>query len=467
MSESIIDKLEKEEVEFVDLKFCDISGTWNHLTIPAKMFGLKAFEEGIGFDGSSIRGWQNIEVSDMLLVPDAGTAFLDPFLDNKTLSLICDVRDTDKSPYSFCPRSIARKAEAQLSSSQIADTAYFGPEAEFFIFDDIQYEVGLNESFYKVDSAEAAWNTGREECPNQGHKIRYREGYLPVSPADQNVNLRGEMVSVMMKLGLEVECQHHEVASGGQAEIDLRYNRLLKMADHMCVYKYVVKNVAHRNGKSATFMPKPIFGDNGSGMHVHQSLWKGDQPLFSGELYAHLSQEALWYIGGLLHHAPALCAITNPTSNSYKRLVPGYEAPVTLAYSARNRSVICRIPAYSSDPKAVRVEFRCPDPSANPYLAFSALLLAGLDGIKNKIDPGEAVDRNMYEASKEEIDRMGTVPPSLYRALKRLEADKDFLIDGNVFTEDFINNYLRIKRKECDQMALHPHPYEFALYYDI
>lgn len=457
-----------QDAKMIDLKFCDLHGSWQHFTIPVSELTEGLFEAGLGFDGSSIRGWKGIEASDMLVIPDATTAYVDPFIEVVTLSMICDIEDPiTREPYDRSPRGIARKAEAYLKSTGIADTAYFGPEAEFFILDDVRYQSGTNEASYYVNSEEGIWNSGREEFPNQGYKIRHREGYLPVGPLDKSMDIRNEMVLVMQELGLNVEAQHHEVSSGGQAEIDLRFDTLLAMSDAMCLYKYVVKNVAYRNGKTATFMPKPIYGDNGSGMHTHQSLWKEGKPLMAGEGYANLSQEGLWYIGGLLKHAPALCAITNPTNNSYKRLVPGYEAPVILAYSARNRSAICRIPTYSTSPKAIRVEFRCPDPSANPYLAFSALMMAGLDGIENQINPGEAMDKNLYDLPPEIASTLKTVPDSLRNAYEALKADHDFLLKGDVFTEDFIQNYIAIKQEEYDQVRLRPHPHEYFLYYDI
>lgn len=457
-----------KDVKIVDLKFCDIHGSWQHFAVPVNELAEDLFEQGLGFDGSSIRGWQGIEASDMLVVPDASTAFIDPFVDVPTLSMICDVEDPiTKEPYSRSPRGVAKKAEEYLKSTGIADTAFFGPEAEFFIFEDVRYNTAANEMFFAVDSAEGIWNTGKEEFPNQSYKIRHKEGYLPVPPLDKHMDLRNEMVLTMQELGLTVEAQHHEVATGGQAEIDLRFDTLLKMSDQMCIYKYVVKNVAYRAGKTATFMPKPIFGDNGSGMHTHQSLWKGGKPLMAGDGYANLSQEGLWYIGGLLKHASALCAFCNPTNNSYKRLVPGYEAPVTLAYSARNRSAICRIPMYSSSPKAIRVEFRCPDPSANPYLAFSALMMAGLDGIENRIDPGEPIDKNLYDLPPEEAEQLSYVPDSLRGSLEALGDDHSFLLKGDVFTEDFIDNYISLKMAEYDEVRLRPHPQEYVMYYDV
>jgi glutamine synthetase len=457
-----------KDVKVVDLKFCDIHGSWQHFTIPVKELSEDLFEEGLGFDGSSIRGWKGIEASDMLVLPDPTTAFVDPFAEHTTLSLTCDVEDPlTREPYERAPRGVATKAEAYLKSTGIADTAFFGPEAEFFIFDDVRYNTASNESFYFVDSVEGIWNTGKEEFPNQGYKIRHKEGYLPVPPLDKHQDLRNEMISIMMELGLEVEAQHHEVSTGGQAEIDLRFAPLKKMGDDMCTYKYIVKNVAYRAGKSATFMPKPLFGDNGSGMHVHQSLWKDGKPLMAGDGYAGFSQEGIYYIGGLLKHASALCALCNPTNNSYKRLVPGFEAPVILAYSARNRSAICRIPTYSQSPKAKRVEFRCPDPSANPYLAFSALLMAGLDGIENKIDPGDAIDKNLYDLPPEEAANLKTVPDSLRGSIEALAADHEFLMKGDVFTKDFIDNFIELKMDEYDAVRLRPHPQEYCLYYDV
>ncbi|WP_309397570.1 type I glutamate--ammonia ligase [Cerasicoccus maritimus] len=464
----VIALAQAQDVKMVDLKFCDLHGAWQHFTIPVKQLTEELFEEGLGFDGSSIRGWKTIEASDMLVIPDATTAWMDPFTEMATLSLLCDIEEPiTREPYERSPRGVAKKAEQYLLSTGIADTAYFGPEAEFFIFDDVRYGGANNEAFYRVDSDEGAWNTGREEFPNLAYKIRPKEGYLPVSPADKGMDIRNEMVAVMMELGLEVEAQHHEVATGGQAEIDLKFDTLLKMADMMCTYKYVVRNVAARRGKTATFMPKPLFSDNGSGMHTHQSLWKNDKPLMSGEGYANLSQNALYYIGGLLKHAPALCAITNPTTNSYKRLAPGFEAPVMLAYSARNRSAICRIPTYSNSPKSIRVEFRSPDPAANPYLAFSALLMAGLDGIENKIDPGEAMDKNLYDLPPEIAANVARVPGSLGEALDALRNDHEFLLKGEVFTADFIKNYISVKQAEHDAIRLRPHPHEFSMYFDV
>ncbi len=464
----IINLIKDKDVAFIDLKFCDIHGRWHHFTVPAGSFSEDAFEEGLGFDGSSIRGWQGIEASDMLVIPDPRTAFMDPFTKVPTLSLLCDIEDPiTREPYSRSPRGVAVKAEHYLQSTGFADKAFFGPEAEFFIFDEVRYRSESNQMSHFVDSIEGIWNAGAEEMPNLGYKIPYKEGYLPVPPMDKLMDLRSEMVATLEGMGVEVEAHHHEVATGGQCEIDLRFDTLLAMADKMCKYKYVVKNVAARYGKCATFMPKPLFGDNGSGMHVHCSIWKGSTPVMAGDGYAGLSETGLHFIGGILKHAKALCAITNPTNNSYKRLVPGYEAPVIMAYSARNRSAICRIPTYSPSPKAKRVEFRCPDPSANPYLAFSAILMAGLDGVENRIDPGEAVDKNLYDLPPEEAANLDTVPESLRLSLEALRKDHAFLLKGNVFTSDFINNFIELKMHEYDQVRLRPHPHEYLMYFDV
>ncbi|MEI8189988.1 MAG: type I glutamate--ammonia ligase [candidate division NC10 bacterium] len=463
-------KMTKDQaVKMVDLKFMDYPGMWQHLTVPISQLEEDSFEEGFGFDGSSIRGWQAIHASDMLLLPDPATAVMDPFTAAPTLSLICNIVDPiTKERYSRDPRNIAQKAEAYLKSTGIADTAFFGPEAEFFIFDDIRYDSQPNCSYYYIDSVEGQWNTGRAEGPNLGYKSRYKEGYFPVPPTDSMNDLRTEMVLVMQQVGIAVEAQHHEVASGGQAEIDMRFNSLTKIADSRMWYKYIVKNVARKHGKTVTLMPKPIFGDNGTGMHCHQSLWKGGQPLFAGNGYAGLSDMALWYIGGILKHAAALCALVAPTTNSYKRLVPGYEAPVNLAYSSRNRSAAIRIPMYSPSPKAKRVEVRFPDCSSNGYLAFSAMLLAGLDGVQNKIDPGQPLDKDIYELGPEELKGVPSVPGSLDAALTALETDHEFLLKGDVFTQDAIDTWIDYKRKrEVDPVRLRPHPYEFVLYYDI
>lgn len=460
---------EEHEAKILDLKFMDFPGLWQHFSLPISQLKEDLFEEGFGFDGSSIRGWQAINESDMIVIPDPDTALIDPFMEPTTLSMICDVYDPlTRQKYSRCPRNIAQKAEAYLKSTGIADVAYFGPEAEFFIFDDIRFDQNEHSGFYFVDSIEGRWNSGREENPNLGYKPRYKEGYFPVPPTDAFQDIRSEMILIMEACGLEVECHHHEVATGGQAEIDLRYAPLVRMADQLLLYKYIVKNTARKHGKTATFMPKPLFNDNGSGMHTHISLWKGDTNLFAGSGYAGLSDEALYFIGGILKHAPALIALTNPTTNSFKRLVPGYEAPVNLAYSQRNRSAACRIPVYSASPKSKRVEFRCPDPSCNPYLAFSAMLMAGLDGIANKIHPGEPLDKDLYDLSPEELAEVPTTPASLGEALDALERDHAFLLKGDVFTEDVIETWIEYKRKnEVDAVRLRPHPYEFALYYDI
>jgi glutamine synthetase len=453
----------------VDLRFMDFPGLWQHTTIPARALTEDSFEEGLGFDGSSIRGWQRINESDMLIVPQPDTAFLDPFTDLPTLVMICNIQDPiTREDYTRDPRNVARKAVNYLKSTGVADTAYFGPEAEFFIFDDARFDQRANEGYYHLDSVEAEWNRGRDEGPNLGYKIRHKEGYFPCPPHDQMMNLRNEMMQTMLNCGLDVECQHHEVGTAGQSEIDLRYKEMVKMADQLLMYKYIIKNVARKHNKTVTFMPKPLFGDNGSGMHVHFSLWSEGRPLFAGDGYAGLSQTALYAIGGLLHHAPALLALTNPTTNSYKRLVPGYEAPVNLAYSQRNRSAACRIPMYSPSPKSKRVEFRCPDPSCNPYLAFSGILLAALDGIQNKIDPGQPLDKDIYDLPPEELADVPTTPASLDAALDALERDHQFLLRGDVFTPDVIDTWLWYKRThEVDALRLRPHPYEFCLYYDV
>jgi glutamine synthetase len=465
---SVIELAKKTGAKMMDIKFVDTFGTWQHFSCPIRELTEEIFSEGLGFDGSSIRGWKSIEASDMLAMPDPATAFLDPFMAEPTLSLTCTIAETGtREPYGRDPRGLAQKAEKYLVSTSIADTAVFGPEAEFFIFDNVQFESKSNGTFYSVDSEEAIWNTGREEAPNLGYKIRHKEGYFPVAPLDQQQDIRTEMCLVMEQLGVRIERQHHEVATAGQAEIDYRFDTLVKSADAMMVYKYVVKNIAKKHGKTATFLPKPLFGDNGSGMHTHQSLWKKDKPLFAGKEYAGLSQVALYYVGGLLKHARALCAICNPTTNSYKRLVPGFEAPVNLAYSARNRSAAVRIPTYSENPKAKRIEYRPPDPAANPYLAFAALLMAGLDGILNKIEPGEPLDKNIYELPPEELKAVPNVAGSLGEALDCLEKDHDFLLKGDVFSADFLEMWIAAKRKEHDALRLRPHPYEFFLYYDV
>jgi glutamine synthetase len=465
---SVIELAKKAGAKMVDIKFVDTLGTWQHFTCSIAELAEETFAEGIGFDGSSIRGWKSIEASDMLAMPDPETAFIDPFMAVPTLSLTCTIAETGTlEPYSRDPRGIAQKAEKYLISTGIGDQAFFGPEAEFFIFDNVQFDSRSNGTFYSIDSEEGIWNTGRDEMPNLGNKIRHKEGYFPVPPLDTQQDIRTEMVLTMEELGLQIEKQHHEVATAGQAEIDLRFDTLVKMADHMMVYKYVLKNVAKKHGKTVTLMPKPLFGDNGSGMHTHQSLWKKGKPLFAGNEYAGLSKMALYYTGGLLKHAHALCAFCSPTTNSYKRLVPGFEAPVNLAYSSRNRSAAIRIPTYSDNPKAKRLEYRPPDPAANPYLAFAALLMAGLDGVQNKIDPGEPIDKNMYELPPEEHAKIPQILGSLEAAINALEKDHQFLLKGDVFTEDFIEMWISTKRKEHDAIRLRPHPYEFFLYYDV
>jgi glutamine synthetase len=465
---SVIELAKKAGAKMMDIKFVDTFGTWQHFSCPIRELTEDIFTEGLGFDGSSIRGWKSIEASDMLAMPDPATAFLDPFCAVPTLSLTCTIAETGtKELYTRDPRGIAQRAEKYLISTGLADAAYMGPEAEFFIFDNVQFDSKSNGTFYSIDSEEAIWNSGKEEMPNTGYKIRHKEGYFPVAPADTQQDIRTEMCLVMEELGVAIERQHHEVATAGQAEIDYRFETLVKAADAMMVYKYVVKNVARKHGKTACFMPKPLFGDNGSGMHTHQSLWKKGKPLFAGNEYAGLSKMALYYAGGLLKHARALCAICNPTTNSYKRLVPGYEAPVNLAYSSRNRSAAIRIPTYSENPKAKRLEYRPPDPAANPYLAFAALMMAGLDGVLNKIDPGEPLDKNIYELPPEELKKVPNVAGSLGEALDCLEKDHEFLLKGDVFTLDFLDMWIATKRKEHDALRLRPHPYEFFLYYDV
>ncbi|HEY7493370.1 MAG TPA: type I glutamate--ammonia ligase [Candidatus Tectomicrobia bacterium] len=465
----VIEFAKNRGARILDLRFMDFPGLWQHLSVPIGELTEGLFTEGHGFDGSSIRGWQAINASDMLIIPDPDSARIDPFLKDSTLVMICDVVDpVTRENYSRDPRNIAKKAEAFLKASGIADVAYFGPEAEFFVFDDIRFDSTENSCFYFVDSAEGQWNTGRSEGPNLGYKPRYKEGYFPVPPMDSQQDLRSEMVLLMEEVGIQVETHHHEVATAGQAEIDMRFDSLVNMADKLQWYKYIIKQVARSHNKTATFMPKPLFNDNGSGMHTHQSLWKGGQPLFAGDGYAGVSQTCLYYIGGILKHAPALCAFVAPTTNSYKRLVPGFEAPVNLAYSSRNRSAAVRIPMYSPSPKAKRIEVRFPDPACNAYLAFSAMLMAGLDGIENRIDPGEPLDKDIYGLSPAELSKVPSVPGSLEGALNALESDHEFLIKGDVFTQDVIETWLEYKReKEIDSVRLRPHPYEFKLYFDI
>ena len=464
----------EKDVKAVDFRFMDFPGLWQHFTIPVNGLTEEVFEDGLGFDGSSMRGWQAINESDMLVVPQPETAFLDPFTELSTLAMICNIQDPiTREDYSRDPRNVARKAVSYLKSTGIADTAYFGPEAEFFIFDDVRFDQTADHGFYFVDSVEGEWNRGKDtkaagEGPNLGYKLRHKEGYFPVPPADQMMDVRNEMMQTMIECGLDVECQHHEVATAGQAEIDLRFQELVKMADQMLLYKYIIKNVARKRGRTVTFMPKPVFTDNGSGMHTHVSLWKDGEPLFAGGSYAGLSDTALHAIGGILKHAPSILAFTNPTTNSYKRLVPGYEAPVNLAYSQRNRSACCRIPMYSPSPKSKRVEFRCPDPSCNPYLAFSALLMACIDGIQNKTNPGDPLDKDIYDLPPEEASEIPQTPASLDEALAALRVDHEFLLRGDVFTQDVIDTWIDYKQEnEADAIRLRPHPYEFCLYYDI
>ena len=464
----VLELIKENEAVMVDLKFMDFPGTWQHFSVPVSELDESSFEEGYGFDGSSIRGWQPINASDMLVIPDAETAMMDPFTDHPTVTMICDIADPlTKEPYSRDPRYIAKKAEKYLVSTGLADTAFFGPEAEFFIFDDIRFDSNSHSSYYYVDSDEGTWNTGREEMPNLGYKPRHKEGYFPVPPTDSQQDLRTEMCLVLQDAGIRVEAQHHEVATAGQGEIDMRFSPLVKMADNLMRFKYIVKNVARAYGKTVTFMPKPLFGDNGTGMHTHQSLWKNGEPLFAGNEYGGLSEMALYYIGGILKHAHSLCAFTNPITNSYKRLVPGYEAPNKMAYSSRNRSAAVRIPMYSVNPKTKRVEIRFPDPSCNGYLAFSAMLMAGLDGVQNKIHPGEPLDKDIYALSPDELAEVPTAPGSLEEALNALEDDHEYLLKGDVFTQDVIDTWLEYKReKEVDELRLRPHPYEFYLYFD-
>jgi glutamine synthetase len=466
---NVLDLIKKEGIQIVDLRFMDFPGLWQHCSFPISEIDEDVFKSGLGFDGSSIRGWQAINESDMLLMPIPSTAFIDPFTQVKTLVMICDIWDpiTGKA-YSRDPRHIAQKAVKYVKSLGLADTLYFGPEAEFFIFDDVRYDQNSNEGYYHIDSVEGKWNTGRVENPNLGYKIRHKEGYFPVPPSDSQQDLRSEMVINLQNVGIRIEAHHHEVATAGQAEIDMRFSPLVEMADSLLKYKYVIKNTAKKYGKTVTFMPKPLFADNGSGMHVHVSFWKGGKNMFAGKGYAGLSEMAMYAIGGILKHAPALLAFTSPTTNSYKRLVPGYEAPVNLAYSKRNRSAAIRIPMYSTNPSTKRLEFRCPDPSCNPYLAFAAIAMAVADGIQNKIDPGKPMDTNIYELPPEEAAKVPTTPGSLREALNHLAKDHKFLLKNDVFTKDVIETWLEYKMKdEVEAMDLRPHPYEFSLYYDI
>jgi len=472
----VLEMVKEEKIKFVDLKFNDLPGLWQHFTMPAseltEMDDLtkSIFTDGVGFDGSSIRGFQKIQESDMILIPDPETAVIDPVCEAKTLSIICDIYDPlTRKPYTRDPRYIARKAADYLRKTGIADASYWGPEMEFFIFNDIRFDQTENSGYYYIDSIEGEWNSGREEKPNLGYKPRFKEGYFPVPPHDSLQDLRSEMVETMLASGIPVEVHHHEVATAGQAEIDMKFDTLVRMADKCMMYKYIVKNIARKHGLVATFMPKPLFSDNGSGMHTHQSLWKGGKNIFfDPKGYALISQTAKYYIGGLLKHASSLMAFCAPTTNSYKRLVPGYEAPVNLTYSARNRSAAVRIPVYTNNPKSKRIEFRPPDNAANPYLAFSAMLMAGIDGIKNRIDPGEPSDYNTYQAVESGRKDVPTVPGSLAEALSALESDHEYLLEGGVFTKDVIEVWLEYKReKELAPVNLRPHPYEFYLYFDI
>lgn len=461
--------IKDQDIQMIDLKFIDMPGTWQHLTVYQDQIDESSFTDGVPFDGSSIRGWKAINESDMTMVLDPTTAWIDPFMEEPTLSVICSIKEPRTGEwYSRCPRVIAQKAIDYLASTGIGDTAFFGPEAEFFVFEDVRFDQTESEGFYYVDSVEGRWNSGRmEEGGNKGYKPRYKEGYFPVSPSDTLQDIRSEMLLTMKKCGVPIEKHHHEVATGGQCELGFRFGKLVEAADWLMTYKYCIKNVGKKYGKTVTFMPKPVFNDNGSGMHTHQSIWKDGQPLFAGDQYAGLSQMALWYIGGILKHAPALLAFTNPTTNSYKRLVPGFEAPVNLAYSQGNRSASVRIPLSGTNPKAKRLEFRCPDATSNPYLAFAAMLCAGIDGIKNQIDPGSPLDVDIYDLSPEELAKIPSTPGSLEDALSSLEKDHEFLTTGGVFTEDFIGNWINYKLdNEVNPMRLRPHPYEFALYYD-
>ena len=462
----------ENKAKMVDLKFIDLPGVWQHFTVPISQLAESNFEEGYGFDGSSIRGWQPINASDMLIIPDPSTAIMDPICGVPTLTMICDIVDPiTKQSYSRDPRYIAKKAEAYVKSTGIGDTIYFGPEAEFFVFDSVTFDQTANTGYYKVDSVEGRWNSGKEILPdgsrNLGYQPRFKEGYFPVAPTDTLQDIRSEMVLELERIGIVVEAQHHEVATAGQCEIDMRYSSLTQMADKLMWFKYILKNVARRHNKTVTFMPKPLFGDNGSGMHCHQSIWKGDKPLFAGEKYGGLSEMGLHYIGGVLKHAKAIAALTNPTTNSYRRLVPGYEAPVNLAYSARNRSAAIRIPIVNS-PKAKRIEVRFPDPSCNGYLAFAALCMAGIDGIQNRIDPGQALEKDIYSLSPEELSLVPHMPGSLEESLRSLQDDHAFLLKGDVFTQDVIDKWIEYKTEnELNPVRLRPVPYEFSLYFDI
>ena len=470
-AKEVLELVKAKGLNTVDFRFMDFIGTWQHFASPIRELTEDVFKEGLGFDGSSIRGWQGIHESDMLVVPDPETAFIDPFFKDPTLVLICTVQDPiTRADYSRDPRNIALKAEKYLASTGIGDTCFIGPEAEFFIFDSIRTFGGVNGAGYEIDSEEGHWtsNRGGEDRPNLGQKIRPKEGYFPVPPLDQQQDIRNEMMLIMEECGIEVERQHHEVATAGQAEIDFVFDKLVRAADKLMMYKYICKNVAKRHGKVVTFMPKPLFGDNGSGMHTHLSIWKSGKNTFAGSGYAGLSDSALYGMGGILKHAKSITALTNPTTNSYKRLTPGYEAPINLAYSARNRSACLRIPTYSQNPKSKRFEFRCPDPSCNPYLAFAAILMATIDGIQNKIDPGKPLDKDIYDLPPEELAKVPNTPGSLEEALDHLEADHEYLLKGEVFTSDVVETWIDYKRKkEADQVRLRPHPHEFYLYFDM
>ncbi len=469
-SQEVLSMIQDQNIKMIDLKFIDMPGIWQHLTVYHDQIDESSFTDGVPFDGSSIRGWKAINESDMMMTLDPKTAWIDPFMAEPTLSIICSIKEPRTGEwYSRCPRVIAQKAIDYLESTGIGNTAFFGPEAEFFVFDDVRFDQTQSCGYYYVDSIEGRWNSGREEPGgNLGYKPRYKEGYFPVSPTDTMQDMRTEMLLTMAECGVPIEKHHHEVATGGQNELGFRFGTLIEAADNLMIYKYVIKNVAKKYGKTVTFMPKPIFNDNGSGMHCHQSIWKDGQPLFGGDKYAGFSEMGLHYIGGILRHAPALLALTNPTTNSYKRLVPGFEAPVNLAYSQGNRSASVRIPLSGNNPKAKRLEFRCPDATANPYLAFAAMLCAGIDGIKNKIDPGEPLDVDIYDLSPEELSKIPSTPGSLELALEALENDHAFLTESGVFTEDFIANWISYKLdNEVNPMRLRPHPYEFALYYDV
>jgi len=469
--EDVLRRARDAGVQIVDVRFCDLPGQWQHFSLPIKELTEEVFGEGLGFDGSSIRGFQAINESDMLLVPDPASAFVDPCLEVPTLALVCDVVDpVTGARYSRDPRYVAQKAEQYLVQSGIATTSYWGPEAEFYIFNSVRFDQNAHEGYYHIDAEEGIWNSGHNGGqPNRGHRPRHKEGYFPVPPVDKLQDLRSKIVLALEAAGIEVEVHHHEVGTAGQTEIDMRFGTLVRMADQVMMYKYIVKNVCDRHGYTATFMPKPLFGDNGSGMHVHQSLWKGDQNLFfAADGYGMISETARHYIGGLIRHAPALLAFAAPTTNSYRRLVPGYEAPINLIYSQRNRSAICRIPVYSRSPKAKRIEFRAPDPSCNPYLTFAALLMAGLDGIRNRIEPPAPIDKDLYELDPAEKLLVKNTPGSLAEVLDALEQDHAFLLEGGVFTEDLIRTWIWYKRnKEVEPVQLRPHPYEFFLYYDV